>query len=367
MKNFMQKRIAPVLLTFLLLIGLAGCSTDKADNKNEKATVVVKDMAGRDVTLNKKINKVYSSSPVGTMIMYTFDDKLVAGLNFDLSDEEKMFTTKEYQALPNLGGWFGKGKTGNVEEIMKAKPDFVLSTGKDKTSIENADKLQKQLNIPVVLLDDDFDKIGEAYRFIGKLVSNEKRGDELATYCEKTIQNAKDIASKIPEDKKVRVYYAEEAKGLNTDPAGSPHARLIDLSGGINVADVKMKSGYGRVDVSMEQVMKWNPSLIIACVDNGYKDSGSYETILKDSSWSKIKAVQDGHVYQTPTAPFNWFDRPPSVNTIIGLKWCQNLLYPEYANYDIKKEAKEFYKLFYHYDLTDKDVDYILEKAVRAK
>lgn len=366
MQRILKNRIAPGLLVLFLLIGLVGCNSNKTTEK-ENVAVTLKDMAGREITLNKKVEKVYSSTPIGTMLMYTFNDKMVAGLNYQLSPEEKMFTTKEYQALPVLGGWFGKGKTGNVEEIMKAKPDIVLAAGKNKTSIETADKLQKQLGVPVVLVNDDLNKIGDTYRFIGKLTGDDKRAEELAAYCEDTMKTAKDIASKIPEDKKVKVYYAEEAAGLNTDPSGSDHARLIDIAGAINVADVKAAPGYGRVDVSMEQVMKWNPSFIIASVDNGYKDSGSYDTILKNKTWSNIKAVKDGHVYQTPTAPFNWFDRPPSVNTIIGVKWCQNLLYPEYAKYDMKEETKKFYKLFYHYELTDKDVDTILEKAVRTK
>ncbi|MEG0371210.1 MAG: ABC transporter substrate-binding protein [Clostridium sp.] len=365
----MKKRILSSIMMVILVMILVSCGTTSKTKEisKEATTVVIKDMAGRDVTINKKISKVYSSSPVGTLIMYTFDDKKVAGLNFKISEEEKKFTTKHYQSLPNLGGWYGKGKTGNVEEIMKVKPDFVISTGLNKTAIESANKLQKQLGIPVVIINDDIEKIGETYRFIGKILSNEERGNELAQYCETTVKTAKDIASKIPENKKVSVYYAEEISGLNTDPSGSPHSKLIDISGGKNVANVKITPGYGRTEVSMEQVMSWNPSLIIASVDNGYKGSGSYETILKSSSWSKIKAVKDGHVYQTPTAPFNWFDRPPSVNTIIGIKWTQNLLYPEYAKYNMKEETKKFYKLFYHYDLTDKDVNDILQKSVRTK
>lgn len=365
----MKKKLLTSIMMTLLLLVLSSCgngaNTDKAPEK--ATTQTIKDMAGREVTINKDVKKVYSTSPIGTMIMYTFDDKKVAGLNFELSKEEKMYTTKEYQALPNLGGWYGKGKTGNVEEIMKVKPDFVLSSGLDKTSIENADKLQKQLGIPVVLVDSDLDKLGEMYKFLGKTLNDEARGKELATYCEDTLKNAKEIAAKIPEDKKVTVYYAEEATGLNTDPSGSPHSQIIDIVGAKNVADVKMTSGYGRTEVSMEQVMAWNPSYIIASVDNGYEGSGSYDTILKSSSWSKIKAVKDGNVYQTPTAPFNWFDRPPSVNTVIGVKWAQNLLYPEYANYDMKEETKKFYKLFYHRELTDSEVTSILDKAVRTK
>ena len=354
-------------LCLLLSFSLTGCgkNSEQTGGQPEPTEVTITDMAGRQVTIPSKIDSVYSSSPVGSLIMYTVNDEKMIGINYDLYAEEKLFTTEYYQKLPNLGGWYGQGKTGNIEEILKRNPDIILSSGTSQNYIDSANALQEQLGIPVVMVNDSFDKLADTYRFLGGILDEEKRCEKLAAYCEDTVKEAKEIAAKIPAEKKVRVYYAEEKAGLNTDPAGSAHAQLIDIAGGINVADVKMTSGYGRVEVSLEQVIAWNPDLIISCIDNGYADSGSYDKILSNPAWSTIKAVKDKEIYETPTIPFNWFDRPPSVNTVIGLKWCQNLLYPEYAKYDIRKEAKEFYSLFYHYDLTDKDLDKILAKSVR--
>ena len=50
--------------------------------------------------------------------------------------------------------------------------------------------------------------------------------------------------SSIPDSEKVRVYYAEGPKGLQTDPTGSSHSELIELAGGINVADCAL-TGHG--------------------------------------------------------------------------------------------------------------------------
>ena len=340
---------------------------ETAETEKASSEKPVKDMAGRDIQVPDEVKSVYSTSPVGTNFMYTFDDTMVAGTNFDLSEAEKKFTSDHYQSLPNLGGWYGKGNEGNVEEIIKAAPNLVLASGVDQSSIDTADQLQEKLGIPVVLINTDFDYMADAYRFVGEIVGNTERGEELAVYTENTINKAKEITAAIPEDKKVTVYYAEESLGLNTDPSGSAHSRLIDLCGGINVADCDVSPGYGRTEVSMEQVISWDPEYIIACTDNGYDDSGSYSKILSDSQWSVIQAVKDKHVYETPAVPQNWFDRPPSVNTIIGIKWVQNLLYPDYADYDIKKEAKEFYKMFYHYELSDSEVDELLARSLRAE
>ncbi|MFT4105011.1 MAG: ABC transporter substrate-binding protein [Lacrimispora sp.] len=325
----------------------------------------VTDHAGRKLELPGEIKSVYSTSPIGTMLMYTFDDRMVAGVNVIISDAEKAYLTDYYVNLPHLGGWYGKGNQGNIEEIIKAAPDVVLSSGTDQGSIDQAEQLQKQLGIPVVLVKSDLQDLPETYRFLGKLFNREDRGEELASYTEATLDRAKEITAKIPEDKKIRVYYAEEQDGLHTDPSGSSHSQLIDLCGGINVADCEITPGYGRTAVTIEQVMQWAPELIICSVDNGFADSSSYTTVTTDSKWSTIPAVKSGLVFETPMQPQNWFDRPPSVNTIIGIKWVHSILYPEYVDYDIKEETKEFYKLFYHVELSDEDVETITKNALR--
>ncbi|SHI86086.1 ABC transporter substrate-binding protein [Parasporobacterium paucivorans] len=370
----MKKRIIGMILILAMVVAMAaGCgqsSGEAKETKSAETTSAVEverpsvDMAGRAIVLPEAITSVYCSGPIGTNYIYTFDDTLLAVTNYELSDAEKMYTTQYYQNLPNLGGWYGKGNEGNVEEIIKTAPDIVICTGTDEASIAQADALQAKLGIQVVNIDSSFEAMADSYRFLGALLGNAERGEELAAYTEETINHAKEIAASIPEEKKVSVYYAEEQLGLNTDPSGSEHSRLIDLCGGINVADCEITKGYGRTEVSMEQIISWDPQYIISCVDNGNADSASYNTIMNDSQWSVIQAVKDGHVYQTPSVPQNWFDRPPSVNTIIGVKWCQSILYPEMVDYDIKEEAKTFYSLFYHYDLTDKETESLLENSL---
>ncbi|MCL2806784.1 MAG: ABC transporter substrate-binding protein [Coriobacteriia bacterium] len=369
------RTVIALALCFILSqsIVLTGCQAQDAgepaeplvaEAETQAETQTIVDHAGRTIELPAQITTVYSISPVGTMLMYTFDDTMVAGLNVILSEEEKTYLTDHYVNLPHLGGWYGQGNQGNVEEIIKNAPDMVLSTGLNQSFVEQAEELQDQLGIPVVIVKDGLSDLAESYRFLGELFDQEARGEELARYIDNSIALANEIASQVPEDERVRVYYAEEQDGLHTDPAGSTHSQLIELCGGINVAECELLPGYGRTAVSIEQVLTWDPELIICCVDNGRPDSSSYHTVLSDEKWSTIQAVRDNHVYQTPLLPQNWFDRPPSVNTIIGIKWTLYLLYPDRIDFDIKQEAKDYYELFYHVKLTDKDVDAITNLAL---
>jgi hypothetical protein len=134
--------------------------------------------------------------------------------------------------------------------------------------------------------------------------------------------------------------------------------------GGVNIANVELKGGMGMSEVSLEQVLAWDPDVIITW---NQEQSGYYPQLLEDPKWKELKAVKEGKVYEIPCAPFSWFDRPPSVNRILGLKWLGNALYPDIYNYDLTKEIKEFYSLFYHSDISDQDAKDLLKNAVPKK
>ena len=162
----------------------------------------------------------------------------------------------------------------------------------------------------------------------------------------------------IPEDQRVRVYYAEGPDGLKTDPEVSDHAQLITICGGKNVAEVNEKGAGGMSPVSIEQVLSWNPDLILA------GDSRFYKSVLSDPNWKDINAVKNKNVFLIPNQPFGWIDRPPGVNRIIGIPWLAQAFYPDlFADMDLSVYIKEFYSKFYHYDLSDDEINDIITSS----
>ncbi|MGC5328070.1 ABC transporter substrate-binding protein [Brevibacillus sp. SYSU BS000544] len=376
MKSMRRKLVGNWMLLLLLALSLvytSACSQQTtAPNETQKTATptetkqsqeqkrVITDMANRQVEVPAKVNKVYSSAPTGTILIYSLAPEKMVGWNYQLRNGERKFVLEQYHNLPNLGGWYSSN-TGNKEEILKAAPDVIISFGTTrKKDAEQADEIQKQLGIPVVVIDSELTKLDQAFAFAGELLGVQEKAAELGAYCKQSVEDVVAKSKQLDDSKRVRVYYAEGAKGLETDPKGSPHTQVLELVGGINVADVEMKQGKGLSQVSIEQVIKWNPDVIISWDD---ERGGYYSGIAKDPTWQGIQAVKDKKIYEIPTSPFNWFDRPPSVNRVLGIKWLGNLLYPELYPYDMKAEVKEFYKKFYHYDLTDKEVNELLMKA----
>lgn len=279
-----------------------------------------------------------------------------------LTDKEKKYIPEQYSSLPFLGGLQMNGKI-NTEELLKAKPDVIFSVGPDPLSDTNksdADKLQQQLNIPVLVVDGDIRSTEKAYTFIGQILGVEDKAQELAAYCTKTLNEVTAATQSIPEDKRVKFYYAEGPKGLATEPKGGSHALVLDLVNGNNVAQVTAKGGGGMSDVSLEQVLKWNPDVILSW---GVDAGGAYDLIRTSEDWKNINAVKNNKVIEIPNYPFNWFDRPPSVNRFLGLKWLANTFYPDYYKVDLVKEVKEFYALFYHANLSDDDAKDLLKNS----
>lgn len=325
---------------------------------------MITDMVGRRVEIPAAIEKVYCTSPVGTILVYTLAPEKLAGWNYPLSSAEREYILERYRNLPVLGGWFGKGNTGNVEEILAAHPDVILSVGTtDSMSISHAERLQAQSGLPVLMMAGDLEQLGDSYEFAGRLLGMDERAARLGAYCRRTISDARTAADSVVPEKRVRVYYAEGPRGLETDPAGSYHTEILDLVGAINVAAPWGPVNRDRVTVSLEQLIAWNPDVIVVGYVNGQKASLSVDRLSVDRAWGNLSAVKQGRVYVTPQLPFNWFDRPPSVNRVIGIKWLGALLYPDLFRGNLRREVREFYTLFYHVDLTDSQLDALLRST----
>lgn len=362
--NSKAKKLVIFSLVLLLLTGCAWTETTgrQYSDKGETARNIV-DMAGRSVSIPAKISKVYGASPTGTILVYTIDPELLTGWNYFMGMDGVQFVAQKYKNLPVLGGWFGSISTTNIEDLIRTKPDLIVSMD-TPIKPEVADYIQESTGIPVVVVDGSINKMEEAYTFMGKVLSREERVADLAAYCRETVDLVREKKPQLAAHRPVRVYYAEGLKGLETEPQGSWHAELIEYVGGVNVAGTNLPKGtdLGRSPVSLEQVLLWNPEVIFI----GYFREGetsSYAQLMTDGDWRDIEAVRQQHVYEIPTQPFNWFDRPPCVNRLIGIRWVANLLYPDVYTLDIREEVKRFYLLFYHYPLTEQEVDNLLQRA----
>jgi iron complex transport system substrate-binding protein len=360
----MSRRFLLYVLCAVLLSGNLCCA---AAPPGEKAAMrIVTDMAGRQVEAPAHIHKVLSMSPMGTILIYTLEPSLLLGWNYPPDAGERAYLPEPYNNLPVLGGWFGKDNTGNLEKIMQARPDVMISMD-DTFAIAQAERVQGQTHIPVFILDGRLEHLPEAYEKAGELLGSTLRAAMLAAECRRTLNEIKQKVAGIPQDKRRRYYYSEGQKGLETEAGGSMHVEALNFAGGVDVATgMQGQTGYGRSPVSMEQVLRWNPEIVISVHDHSATPSEFYKSVWTDSTWRLVAAVRNREIYEAPQYPFSWLDRPPSANRIIGIKWLVNLFYPEIFHYDMRQETRRFYKTFYHLRLTEAQLDDLLATAVKT-
>ncbi|KZX15178.1 vitamin B12-binding protein [Methanobrevibacter cuticularis] len=355
----MNKKIILPLIAILVVIGVGIAYYFDSSSLSQDSNLTIADMVGRTVVVPGNVeNVVATSPPMTTMVYMIAPDKLV-GINFAWSDTELKYVADAYRNLPVVGGWFGR-QDGNYEEIIASGPDIIIegAMGVDLSTVN--ERQEKFGTIPVIGVTDNSDvtKIVPSIEFMGKLLGAEERANKLVDFTNTYLDKTESVTNSIPENEKKKVYYAEGEEGLQTDPSGSLHGQLIDICGGKNVADVQLQDGVGQVEVSMEQVINWNPEVIITT------DSEFYDSVYTNSKWANIDAVKNKQVYLSPSSPFKWFDRPPGANIIIGIPWTAKVLYPDkYNDIDLKKITKEFYRDFYNYDLSDIDVLSILKNS----
>lgn len=362
MKNRFLKRVFILLVVIALISMIIGCTSQPKEKVSQVGNQVVDsravtDMLNREVEVSTKVNKVLSTSPPSTMLLYMLAPDKLGGWNFRPNGQ---YIPEKYHNLPVVGGWFGK-QGGNYEEFLALEPDLVVEGFTiDGKVLETVKERQQKLGqIPVVGIANTTNpqEWVELIRFTGDLLGRENQAEELISFYQQAVSYVKDRVEDIPQAKRKRVYYAEK-NGLFTEPQGSRHARLIDLCGGVNVAKVPVKKGYGMAKVSIEKIIKWNPEVIIVGRGSNQK---TYQQILTDPRWKELDAVKEGRVYLRPTNPFSWLDGPPGVNQIIGIYWLAKKLYPNrFKELNLKSKAKEFYAKFYHYQLNEQEMNKLL-------
>lgn len=375
MKNKKNRIVKIAIISMLFAIFglavLAGCGNKKislSENKKAKTSAVestnsklrtIIDMAGRKVEIPKEIKKIYSINPMGCILVYTIAPDTLLGWSQEIDKESIEFIPEKYRKLPILGSMDGQNSTANVEQIISLKPDLIIMMKNTiNDSVKNkAEKLTKQLCAPIVVVENNLDKTSEIYKFMGDLLGATKQGEKLTAYYEKTMKVIEEGKKQLEGKNKVRVYYGSEQDGLSTGSINSPHAQLIELVGGINVAN--SNRDVERFRTSIEQVMLWNPQMILI-TEKKQNEAILYEKIMNSEEWKKTDAVKNKRVFKAPSNYFDWFDRPPTVNRILGINWLANLLYPNVYKIDIKKEVKDFYELYYHSNLTDIQVEKLL-------
>ena len=350
------KKWLAILLAVVMVLSLAACGT-QSNPQTDDTTRVFTDSVGREVEVPAQIDKVALSGPMAQIVLFALcPDKLV-GVSNAWSTEAEQYLDEKYFTMPEIGQLYGGKGELNPETLLQSGAQIVIDVGEPKGSIaEDLDALQEQTGIPFVHITATTETTGDAYRMLGDLLNMKDEAETLAAYCEKVYDRTVSIAGSV---EKANVLYVTGDMGQNVIAAGSYHAEILDLlTNNLAVVDEPSSKGTGN-EVSMEQILTWDPDVVI------FAPESIYDTVADDAAWQSVTAIKNGAYYEVPFVPYNWMGFPPSVQRYLGMMWLSKVLYPDAtAEYDLFSDVQEYYKLFYHCDLTQAQFDALVANSL---
>lgn len=356
--------IALILCLSMIILMLAGCSKTVDSNKisdNEDKTITITDGSGAQVKIPSKVTRIADAWGAHNEIMATIGaaDKIVATT---LTPNVRPWLYKANPVLKNAATVFSiNASETNVEQLLKTKPDIVFMSLNDKLAKQITD-----LGIPAVQLKiTDLESLKECVRLTGTIVGGEAKenAEKYVSYLDEKMKIIGSVTSEIPQEQRPKILHIASFSPLTVDGKDAIITSGIEVAGGTNVADV---TGNSKA-TSLEQVFQWNPDVIImgrVLTGNGLNNSASVSDtdagkIMNDSIWNQLKAVKDKKVFINPDGAFSW-DRY-SAEEALQLQWMAKLINPDkFADIDMVKETRYFFKTFMKYDLSEEEANKML-------
>jgi iron complex transport system substrate-binding protein len=360
-KKFRMIGLIAVIAVLLLATAFAGCTTQHsstsataAASSSQNTTRTITDMSGATVTIPTTINRIADGWHAhNEVVLMLGDGKKIVATTTTIKGLE--WFKKIDPSIETAPAAFTTSDV-NTEVLLNTSPDIVfISTSTNATSAK-----LKQTGLPVVTLAfTTFDQLKQCFLLTGSILGDNelKKAQTYNSYLDSKLAMLNETTSTIPADQKVRVLHLSSLSPLQVDGNNTLIDTWIQTAGGVNAAGQDI-SGNMQPISSMESIQKWNPDVII--VGGTVKDRA---TIMNDTVWKQTKAVQNGRVYVNPKGAYLW-DRY-SAEEALQIQWAAKTLYPDkFQSLDINNETKSFYKTFFGYDLSDSDVDSIMNPTV---
>jgi len=369
-----NKRLLAVLIAAVLLLGVTSACGGRADNKaasppqaspsvaatqtaapETAATRTVKDMAGNDVVLPQKLEKVAITHWGEVFDIFTSlgeVDRIAA-----------MADTTRYpwirRMLPQVADIpdYGSFEEVNVEEMIKLDPDVIFVPA----SSTKVNQKMRDLGLPVYVtkVEDTHEYYLKELRAISELLGKSAEAEALIQDQDRLIRLVQERVQDIPREQRKKVYIMRKdiLQKHNKDWQSSDS---VEGAGGINIAGDTDK-GF---ETNIESLLEWKPEVILQVIRMDNNDE-YYKELAADGRYRDIPAIASGETYVFPVGINYWYG---SSETGLGRLLIGKILYPErFADIDLKKEAQAFYRQTIGLDMTDADYEMLLKNFNGAR
>ncbi|HVI50563.1 MAG TPA: ABC transporter substrate-binding protein [Candidatus Sulfotelmatobacter sp.] len=313
----------------------------------------VVDMAGRTVAVPDRIERV------ACLEVLCFQKMLMLGAADKVTEMTMTNAPWMVTVYPAVASIAKIPVEVNFEDLLAQRVDAVFyaysaqKTGAKLASLGLAGLVSQPEAGNVATAEGYIGEYKRAVRMFAKVLGGDAvaRAEEWCVWVDRRLQMVTSRVADIPSSRRTRVYYLRGPDALTTQGPGSATYWFSTLAGADMV--IRDQSWQGKGPVSMEDMLRWNPDVIL--VGRHY----SADLVLRDTRWAGISAVRSGRVYPTPEGVFYW---DGGVESILLLEFVAKRLYPErFTDLDLAAELKDFYRRFYGYALSDSQAALLLD------
>ncbi|MEZ2722222.1 ABC transporter substrate-binding protein [Paenalcaligenes hominis] len=288
-----------------------------------------------------EVKRIFAARASAAVMLNSVAPAQLLGWSFPLPETSKQWLSETSRQLPVVGSLAGRGSTISSEQLMALHPDVIVDVGEVNEHYASlAKEFSEKTGIPYILIEGRIEDTPEQLEIVGALLGQQRHGQQLAQAAQGVLDYVK-AKRESSSFKAPRIYLAHSATGLETASEQSIHSEIIRLVGATNV--VEGSDSDGLTQVSMEQVLAWNPELILT------QDKQFYQNVYQDSLWQDVPAVRNKQVLFVPSVPFGWIDVPPSINRLLGALWLSAWIHKENEHVLLEK-MRHLFVMFYQND-----------------
>lgn len=304
------------ILSWIFILLMAGCGNEVAKTDNSATNFcVVKDDAGREVTLAEKPQRIVVTSASFLEPLYKVGGSVVGRPNSKNKSVDFAKNAAEIGTVYQI----------DTEKLLACNPDLVLI---NKGMNEKLSSILDENKIPFIVVDmKSYDDVTKNILMFAEISGDPEAALDIIDRMNEKITN---IVKKIPAERKRVAVLHSTAQSLSVQLDGSIAGNVLQILGWENVA-AGMEAINGKSDTapySLETLIEQNPEIIFVTSMGDIDEikAGMEKNISENAAWQTIPAIQNNQLYYLPQ---DLFLLSPGVHYPDAVEYVAKLIYPE--------------------------------------
>jgi iron complex transport system substrate-binding protein len=320
----------------------------------QPTTRIVLNSDGEEITLPFEVTK--AAPAIGafaqmTEMLTAGSGKISAAAINNISDYFKQVFPDYVQSNPN------NYASNSVEDLIASGTQVVYGPSTIFSEEQLAQLASAEIAFVAVNNISTVAGMCESFGIIGSILGEEEkeRAADFVAYYQGNIADAQKRTSSIADADKVgflSLFYSADA--YTTINGKDICNEYIEAAGGVNLSkEYVAQAGSNSLTVDAEQVVAWNPQVIMTSSQSGR------DKVLSDPALATVDAVKNGDVYVTPYGVYLWSVRSGE-GAMLPL-WLGTKLYPEqFSDVDMTTVVKDYFNKYYNYDISASELENVL-------